>query len=318
MIIAAIDSGKYATKAIGRHISSAKDEEIYFRNKLYNLRDGDLELQGNSFKVEFENEKYIIGEQGEHNDVNISKSTRLHIISIYTSLALIAKNDRNPSVILTIGCPTTIYMNKKLKEEFRELIKEKPRIIVNEVEYNFNFRKIIIKCEGSGIVYLEPKIFKNERVAVIDIGGRNVNFGVYDNRIPVPSTLFSNNYGSTYLETLVKESMNTSLGIDCDLIVAKETIKRGGIMRNGIIDKDSQEIINNVISKYIKAYILKTMVEKNIHLELMPVIMIGGTSFFLFNQMKKEIPHLIKPTLNPQWSNVRGFYIVCKIKAELL
>jgi len=319
-----VDPGKDTTKCISRTFGKTYDNRTSFTTKFYDLNNGDVEIQGNSSHVIYDGQEIIIGEQGEIFDTTTSKTTILHKIAIFTAISrVIDSDDPNPVITLTVGCPTTIYKNKVSKESYREFIKLNPNIIVDGKHYAFEFKKIIIKCEGSGIVYLKPEIFTSQRVAVLDIGGRNMNFGIYDNRIPVPSTLFSNNFGSTKLQSMVQEELNILLGIDCDIETAKSAIEFGGIFINGKLNNDSAFIVSDQIEKYIDQYIIKPIEEKNISISFIPVMAIGGTSSLIIEQLKERIPQIIIPSFSAdledfQWANVRGFDVVCKVKAGMI
>lgn len=319
-----VDPGKDTTKCIGRMFGSTTDKKTSFSTKFYDLKNGDVELDGNSSLVSYEYNDFIIGEQGEIYDTSTSKTTILHKMAIYTAITrVINPDDYNPDIILTVGCPTTIFKNKNSKEEYREFIKDNPNVIINGKKYSFNFKKIIIKCEGSGIVYLKPEVFVSQRAAVLDIGGRNMNFGVYENRIPVPSTLFSNNFGATKLQSMVQEELNIMLGLDCDLHTAKTAIEYGGIFINGKMNNQSSMIVSEQIEKYVDQCIIKPIEERNISVSFMPVMAIGGTSSIILDQLKERMPQVIIPSFTAtmedfQWANVRGFDIVCKVKAGML
>lgn len=314
-----VDPGKFATKCLGKSEIDGTDTEVYFETKYYDLKDGDVELQGNSSLVEYEGLKWIIGEQGELYDTTTTKTSLLHKLAIFTAISRIVKMDVNPIIILTVGCPTTIFKNSKMKEDYRNLIMSNPIITINGLEYHIIFEKIIIKCESSGIVYLEPEVFNDQRVAVIDIGGRNMNFGVYENRVPIASTLFSNNYGSIFLETMIKEELNIHFGFDCDLRTAKKALKEGGIFLNGILNAESVEIVNDTIKKYVKQHIMNSIAEKNVPIQVMPVIAVGGTSNVIIDSLRAEIPQVKKSkAAASQWTNATGFQIVCTVKAGMI
>lgn len=318
--IISVDAGKSATKALGRKLIDSTDREVFFLTKSYDLADGDIDVEGNSYKVSYQGKNYIIGEQGEHYDTDTTKTSLTHQLAIYTAICKIAGRDTTPYVTLTVGCPTAIFKNVKLKEEFREFIApETPvEISVNGLDYKITFERVIIKHEGSGITYLEPAVFRNNRVVVIDIGRRNMNVGVYDNLVPIPSTLFSNNYGGIFLETMVREELSTYFGDDYDLKTAAKAIENGGIIINGKLQEESAVIVCRTINRYIKNNVLTSIKEKNINLSIMPVICVGGTSKIIYDYFKKSVPHVQLPKTDAQWANAKGFQIVGLVKAGVL
>lgn len=318
--IISVDPGKYATKCVGRKSTQTKDRQVYFNTKYYDMRNGDMEVHGKSYKVNYQGNEYIIGEQGELYDTTTTKTSLIHKLATYTAITRIVKEDTNPEIVLTVSCPISIYKNARLKEEYRNYIRDNgaASIMVDDTSYKLNIIKVIVKCEGSGIVYLEPSTFAHKRVAIIDIGGRNMNFGVYDNRVPVPSSLFSNNYGSTLLETIIREDLSSYYGEDFDLATAKNAIKDGGIVLNGQLQNESAKIVSSTTGRYISNYILNSIKEKNINLSIMPVILVGGTSKFIIDHVKRILPHAQLSNTDSQWANAKGFQVVGLVKAGVL
>ena len=318
--IISVDAGKHATKCVGRKVTQTKDRQVFFNTRYYDMDNGEMEVYGESYKVKYQNHEYIVGEQGELYDTTTTKTSLIHKLATLTAIAKIAGEDTDPTVILTIGCPTAIYKNTKLKEAYRKYIcDDNPiSITVDDITYNINIEKVIVKCEGSGIVYLEPHTFVHQRVGILDIGGRNMNFGVYDNRVPVPSSLFSNNNGGLVLETIVREDLSSHYGEDYDLTTAVNALKNGGIIINGELQEDSAKLVSSSIDNYITNYILKPIREKNINLSTMTVMLIGGTSKFILDHIKKYLPHAKISNQDTQWANVKGFQVVGLVKAGVL
>lgn len=63
--IISIDAGKHGTKCVGRKVTKMKDRQVYFNTRYYDMKNGDMEVYGESYKVRYQNNDYIIGEQGE-------------------------------------------------------------------------------------------------------------------------------------------------------------------------------------------------------------------------------------------------------------
>ncbi|MEG0086986.1 MAG: recombinase, partial [Niameybacter sp.] len=69
MNILAVDAGKFATKAV-----SADGKQTIFRTKSTPLsNDFDIDAVGNSNKVVYEDQTFIIGDQGEEIDYSLEK-----------------------------------------------------------------------------------------------------------------------------------------------------------------------------------------------------------------------------------------------------
>lgn len=308
-----VDPGKYATKSVTGMDGNGK--RVCFRTKTFKLREGvDLDIQGNSFKVRFDGETYVVGDQGEEVSYSVNKATTNHKLATYTAITqLLGDND---SVKLVLGCPTSIYKNKDMKEDYKNYILNDGlvNITVNGRDYSFKIENILILPEGYGIVFLEPELFKNNRVAVIDLGGLNFNFAVYDNLIPEISSMFTSNLGSNELETTLINELNIKYGMSFTTSDIQHIIKQGGVKVRGEIDKESSRIINTTLEQYM-VRLLQEAKKHNFNLELMDTVFVGGTSLFLEKKIKEHLPHAIIPK-NPQWANVIGFHKFGRLKYE--
>lgn len=312
----AVDAGKHTTKALGKVAWGNEIKKVNFRTKMYDMANGDIELQGKSYKVKFDGYEYIVGEQGENVDNSNTKTSILHKISTYTAVTQLIKPDESSTVNMVLGCPSNIFKNKNLKEEYRDFIKgtNQIRINVNGENYNFDIGRVVINCEGSGIVYMLPELFRARKTAVIDLGGRNMNFAVYQNMVSMPSTIFSNSLGSTSLETDLKEQLQMYLGESVDMIDVEYALENGGLILSGKLDNKTAAIVQNCKRNYVKK-VVQVIKEKGINLNTMSVLGIGGTSLTVESELKDEIKHIeVIKNPNAQTISVEGFYKVASVK----
>lgn len=304
--VISIDPGKFATKAVTGETNDGK--KVNFRTKTFKLGEGvDLDIQGNSYKVTLEGETYIVGDQGEEIDYSVDKANINHKLATYTAITQLI--DRENEINIVLGCPTSIYKNEKLREEYKSYLTNNGNLInitVNGIDYSFKIKNALILPEGSGIVFLEPDIFKNNRVAVGDLGGLNLNFAVYNNLIPEVSSMFTTNLGSYELETSLMNELSVKYGASFTSSDIQQFIRQGGVKVKGVIDEESTKIINTKLEQHM-IKIIQEAKKNNFNLELMDIVFVGGTSAFLENKIKEHLPHAIVPK-NSQWANVVGFH----------
>lgn len=304
--VISVDAGKYATKALTGPADGA-GKRIDFRTKTFKLRKGiDLDAQGKSYKVKFEGNTYVIGEQGEEVDYSVDKATINHKLATYTAITQLLDEANN--VQLVLGCPTSIYKNEDLRANYKNYILNGGLvdINVNNKDYSFNIENTLVLPEGFGIVFLEKELFKGNRVAVGDLGGLNFNFAVYNNLIPEISSMFTSNLGSNELETILINEFNIRYGASFTSSDIQQIIRQGGVKVKGKIDIESTKIIDAVLEQYMIKLIQEAKKNNN-NLELMDVVFVGGTSLFMEDKIREYLPHAIIPK-NPQWSNVVGFH----------
>lgn len=304
--VVTVDPGKFATKAVIGDAGSGR--RLTFRTKIFKLTDGmDLDIQGNSFKVTYKGETYVIGDQGEEIDYSINKANIHHKLATFTAIAQLIGDSKE--VDLVLGCPTSIYKNEKLREEYKSYLtnnSEKIEISINGKMYEFRINNALVLPEGYGIVFLEPGNFKDKRVAVGDLGGLNMNFAIYDSLIPEISSMFTVNLGSYELETSIASELGVKYGSSFSSADIQQFIKQGGVKVRGEIDLGSRKIINSKLEQYM-VKVTQEAKKNNINLELTDVVFVGGTSSFLKDKIKEHLPHALIPN-NSEWANAMGFH----------
>lgn len=309
-----VDPGKFATKAFTLDKDKVK-QNIYFKTRVLELKNNiSFDAQGNSFNVILNGEEYIIGEQGEEIDYNVGKDSIYHKLAVFTATTQLL--DGYKAVRLVVGCPTSIYRNKNLRRDYKDYIWNNGSVIinVNSKLYTFLIENVLVLPEGSGVVYTRPELFKDKRVAVIDLGGLNMNFTIYDNLIPQPSSMFTINHGYAEIETKLTNELNSLYGASFMSSDIQNILKQGGVKIRGKIDPRSSNVIDNIIEQYMVKLIQETR-KNNFNLDVMDVVFVGGTSLLIHDKILHHLPHATIIN-NALWANVEGFYKIGAIKYE--
>ncbi len=307
-MLIAIDSGKYATKAKNQ---SAK---LSFRTKLLKLiNTNNSDISGSSYLVSFNNHAYIVGDQGEEQSYDLSKTSIIHQLAAYTAITQLL-TPSSKVVQLTIGCPLSIYKNKSLREDYRDFIlgARHIHITVNDISYHFYLDNALVLPETSGVVYTNPQLFKNKRVAVIDLGGLNLNFCIYDNYVPQISIMFTSNNGGISLHNLLLKELNTMYGLSLQLNDIPHIIRHGCLKLNGTIEPSSYAVIKNSIATYLSS-VIQEIKHNGFSLDTLEFVFIGGTSELISQYISDTIPHA-NIVGDASFANVSGFYKIGVIK----
>lgn len=308
----AVDSGKYATKACLFSMNDEKiKDKIVFRTKM-DETDEESTYSKNSYVLEFNGEKYLIGDEAETVNFETSKAKDIHKLSTYAAIGQLI--DDGEVIGLAIGCPLSTYNNKNERTQYKNFMFEsgKISITINGIKKTFTIDKVFVFAESSGYLYKNAMKYKDSTVGVIDIGGLNTNNCVYQNLIPIKSTSFPTNLGCNVLRNELKQELNSTFS-DINL----QDWQMEEILRNGYIKskkEESSEIINIFLQKHVNK-ILNECVKKGWDLKNMDLIFVGGGSKLLKDQIKKVIPDAtISDTA--EWDNVEGFAEFGAIKYE--
>lgn len=309
------DIGKFETALVGRDLSlnedSLKIETI--RTKMYDLDEGFIEVEGKSHLIEFEGKKYIVGDQGQEKSDDTSKVQLLHQLTCYTMITkFLEPNTEDNELYMTLACPISMIQVPLVKEEYKEFIKGNGPItvIVDGNKYTFEIKDITIKTEGSGIIYLEPKRFENQTVAIIDLGGLNMGFSLYKNKSCKKEDRFIEQCGTDRLIEIVREQLSAfKKGNIVSEDEATKALKDSGLKHAGKIDTKSSEFIDKAKTAYYNE-VMKHIKSHKFNIDTIDsAIFVGGTTNHIKNVIEDNLNHSYIPD-EPQFSTVKGLYKV--------
>lgn len=313
--ILSVDIGKYETEVVGRNLNQTKDEikTVRLRTRMYNLENGYIDLEGDSHKVKFNGEEYILGEQGLAKSNDTTKTQFLHQLCCYTTITQFLEPDtKDNSIYMTLACPLSVLQIKEAKEEYKSFIKSDGpiEIEVDNQHYTFTIKDITIKAEGAGIIYLEPTIFLDKRVAIIDLGGLNMGFSLYNNMTCTKENRFIEECGTDRLLDLVREQL--SIYKNGNLVnkdTAEKALHEGGLKKSGKLDTDSIQFIDSAKNQYLNEVLNHVKAHKFNLDELDSVVFVGGTSQHVKREILATLDHAYIPA-DSQLSTVNGNYKV--------
>jgi plasmid segregation protein ParM len=234
----------------------------------------------------------------------------------YTAIAQFLDPDTTDNIVyMVLACPLSVLKSDTGKEEYRKFIKgDGPiSITVNDKVYTFEIADVTIKAEGSGVLYLNPELFEKKTVALVDFGGLNMNFCLYENGVAVPSSRFTEEHGSNALVNLVIDQLTIyKKGNTVSFEVAEKALDEGHLNKFGQIDKDSAEYVEKAKQLFFNEA-LKLITQRRYNLEESAVVFVGGTADKLQDIIRKDLPHAYIPS-NSQWSTAEGLYKVACAK----
>lgn len=315
--IMALDAGKYAVKAIGRNSKGLTSDikKVNIRTKIYELKNGYIDAEGKSYKVVFNGEELIVGEQGETKSYETSKTLFIHKVCTYTAITQFLEPDtKDNKISMVLACPISVLKVEKAKQEYKDFIKGSGIIEINvdDKDYSFEISNVMIKAEGSGIVYLSPHLFKNKKIGVVDFGGLNFTFSLYTDGICMSpsSDRFVEEFGAIKLINYVADDLTGyKRGNIVKFEVAERALNVGYMSNFGQIDKESQEVIEESKNRFFDEACDQISRHGFRIEELDGLVFIGGTTQKLVEAITKKIPNSFI-TADPQWSTVEGLYKV--------
>ena len=313
--VVSADIGKYETEIVGRNLSGSKDDikTIRLRTKMYDLANGYIDVEGESHLVKLNGKDYIVGEQGQSKSDDTTKTQFLHQLSCYTAITqLLEPGTKDNLIYMVLACPLSVLLIQDAKEEYKEFIKgDGPiNITVDGKEYEFTIEEIMIKAEGAGIMYLEPKLFAEQSTAIVDLGGLNMGFSLYNKKVCKKEDRFIEECGTDRLLELVREQLSIyKKGNIIDKNVAEKALNEGGLKKSGKLDVDSVEYIERAKQNYYEEVLGHIKHHKFDITGFDRVVFVGGTSQHIKSNIIKDLEHAHVP-VNSQLCTVEGNYKV--------
>lgn len=309
--VVAVDSGKYATKVAMKDKGGIERKEK-FRTKMDFTRE-DATDSPQSYVVEYEGKRYLIGNAAESIDYEKDKAKDIHKLSTYLAVSHVVPN--NTVVNLIIGCPLDIYYNVEERKSYSAFMKGTGdiNISVNGRPKHYNIKNVMVCPEGSGVIYKNPSKYKDDIIGVIDIGGLNVNGCVYDQLTPTRSTHFTNNMGANVFLNELRQELNSTFKDANIQEYLMESVLRKGYIKT--YKEESQKVIKDFKLKHLEK-ILDDCVKKGWDLKNMDIVFVGGGSALFAEEIKQlgyDAPSNVS-TLDME--NVLGFLAIGGIKYE--
>jgi len=295
MKIVAIDNGYWATKVY------TQNERFSFRSKVE--KTSDSLNTNNTFSITYAGENYLVGDGAYLTNIEYDKTIdEFFKICTYTALAKLSTF--GSEFLLVVGYPLNIYSTNA--KAFSNYLKTNDYIelLLNGNPKLFKILDCIVFPQGAGVLYANPEEFKNQIIAIVDIGGLTINGCIFENLNLIRETIFTENLGSIILLNKIEKILENKYNMNIQDYEMQDIIKNG-------IKKDKEgslKIINEVIQSYIEE--LKNIMRKNNwNIDNLNILFTGGTSLLLQNHLLKIFPHS-EISKDPVFDNVKGFYRV--------
>jgi hypothetical protein len=297
-MLISVDAGKYSTKAITIDTTSNTKKTFNIRTKLEE-QGMILNSDGNTYSIEYEGKKYIIGDAASISDLDTSKTKLCHKIATYLSIAALSNV---PTIDLVTGCPITQFINKETREEYANFLKQRNvQMKINNTNISFSINNITILPESYGIIMENASEYYNTAIGVIDIGGLNCSGVVYESLKPLKSSVFTINEGGNIIHAKIKRALNTAFLTnyqDYEIPYLK-------------VDGKIKSVVDEVLDAQTKS-ILAECKKYNWNIGSLPLVFTGGGSLILDRQIGL-LPNA-KLSKNPIWNNANGYLKFMEIK----
>lgn len=314
----AVDAGKDSTKYVYNNGEGL--QRGVFRTKVQRVENLGVDIEKDTFLVEYNNQKYLIGDMVNESKLNfdLSKKSIEHKLAIYVAISRVIENSGSSNVSIAIGAPLSIYKNAILKEEYKEYIFNEGivNIKINEKIVKFNIKNVLILPEAIGPIYgSDFNSFRNARTVILDIGGLNTNICRFNNLVPDLDSMLVTNKGGNILKSKIADAISQKYGMIIYSEDVGEILKDNGILYiNGKPQTDSKVVIKNLMKEHLNDIVnFAKQNELDIFNSNGKVVFAGGGSLLL-KEVIQETYSYSQIATEAQFSNALAFYKILSIK----
>lgn len=320
-VLIAVDAGKHTTKSQLLHDGII--HTCMFRTKLQEVKNLGIELQDDSYHIQYDDKEYLLGNMvsEDYSNFDLNKASLPHKLAIYTTIiCLLQKAGLEPHQVnlrLAVNIPINFYADLTFKESYKNFIENNGNLIllsVNGKTYNFRLSNITVCFEGMGIVYEKMDEYDNKdlQTIIIDIGGLNVNYCTFNGIHPVFDTMTINNMGINILKGKIGKSLSERFGIALSQNDLERIIKQGYLTHKGAINMESKQLIEHIMKEHFQQ-IIQFAQSKGYTFNNAEIQFSGGGSLLLKNLIEKEFSSA-SIVVNPVFANVRSFLKILEVK----
>ncbi|MGG3691787.1 hypothetical protein [Heyndrickxia ginsengihumi] len=317
-ILIACDCGKYQTKAMARY--NGNTFMTTFRTKMMSVSRLGVEIQPNSYLVEYRGEEKLIGDMVSegHSDYSLSKASSIHQISTYTAISQLlqkANATSNVNVHLAMNVPISTYKDTVQKEKFKQMIENQGHtihLLVNGTAHSFELSDVTIAFEGMGEIYAKPDTYKNRQTTVIDVGGLNTTLCQFKGLQPQVDSMIVSDLGINVLKGKIGKVINERYGLSVSADDLEQVLRYGYFASKGEIYEDSKVFIEELKYEHLQQ-IIQFAKSRGYTFNMSDIHFVGGGSITLRRYIKQEFPHSVILD-NPQYSNCLSFLKILEVK----
>ncbi|WP_327607852.1 ParM/StbA family protein [Virgibacillus tibetensis] len=316
--LVAVDCGKYNTKAIGRY--KGKTYTTTFRTKMQQVSRLGVEIQPDSYHVEFYGNEYLLGDMvsEDYSDFSLNKASRIHQLAIYTAITQLlqkAKVPTNVDIRLAVNVPITTYKDSIQKENFKQMIEKRGHTIhlmVNEKAFSVELSNVTLAFEGMGEIYAKSEEYKNKNTIIIDLGGLNTTFCTFKGIQPLINTMVVSDLGMNVLKGKIGKAISERYGMTVSSDDLEQVLRNGYFASRGEIYEDSKVMIEEMKLEHLQQ-IIQFAKSRGYTFNMNDIHFVGGGAITLRRYIKQEFPHALIMD-NPQYSNCLSFLKILEIK----
>lgn len=253
-------------------------------------------LLGGSMVIEYDNNKYIVGEGSFETELN--KSNKENFLPLLYAAIIKSSNDTFNQVV----CGLPINQYKANKDRLKKLVEDNKmkKVIVNGKKREIVISEFEVYPEGVGAYYSFGNSSEDFEVIIVDIGGRTTDIAYISGGKLLKSATVPVGTLNIYSEVAEKINSDYSLNLDIEYVDV--------IMEKGQLKVDNKDVDLSFISEILKSnfLIIKKELDLKFPARTVNIILEGGGAKLFKKAFKKRYENSDIGS-EPVYANAIGF-----------
>ena len=251
------------------------------------------------FRFEHEGERYLVGEvvNGDHS-YETTKVNRHHQVCVYTAIARLVEDGE--IINLIVGFPSSDFKNEETFNQYKQMLRgeegKEIEVNLNNERKSFTIRDFAIYPEGMALYTRQTSSQKSktpEAYHVIDIGGQNVNYRLYDRAGNSSSAYSLDSAGMNYLKKELRKALRDVINgdsVDLRAIDFEDVVETGEIPNVDQINgfESPKEFVDYHVKQFVINNIEKALADDvNLKQKGFKIIFTGGGALRLIPYLEE-------------------------------
>lgn len=333
----AIDSGKFATKVAEYNPATQQVRKMAFRTR---IGEGDMRddaIENNTYIVAIDEKVFKVGNgaKGVDAELKTDKTSVEHRISTLTAIARLCSENEIDLINVAVGLPAREWASVPKRENYKEFlfpesVKEfcitiKVSSDATPVTKKFRIKRKFCFPESLGALFCDdsPKVNVNSIVGVLDIGNLNLNATVWQGTELQQDISITEELGGSILVQELSQELSVEFGRCDERYVAQVLLQKpeDRYLRPNNGDQKIMDRSKEVIKKHLLEHtrrIKRCCDGRKWSLDYMDLIVIGGTSRILKEELQEIFGKNIHILNYPNYCNVFGYLrMLCSKAPEI-
>jgi len=277
------------------------DRGLIIRSTVRTYRKNEVLLDNDKTIVEYEGNKYVIGEKGNYSTDLMKSQHENTKLLILTTIGL-SYPDRFIEANIITGLPIALYSSQKRQMKEMLQIDSSHQITINGQKKYIRFSNIEVFPESAGAFYSQNEYTD---ALIIDIGGLSIDIALFEKGKLIKYSTYP--MGVMKLYSKIINYINSQYDLSLNEWDMEKVLNEGLYIYGNRVELN----YDYLVKEHIEEIIERLKLEYDLKI-IANILLTGGGSQWVYQYLQKIIPQ-VKLMSNSQFNNAIGYRNIGKV-----